>query len=196
MNTSSNVSQSVKRCIDDHLDAIDDVLRNGGLSRSERQNILDDVEAQVHEMLVDRAPGEPRFEDARAVLAEMDSPESYGDEDRAAPTVAPEKKEGQFASGRLALRLSVGSLLAALLLVGFTALLLTYYRGYMAGDRFWPMFVSVSISITAFLLPCQIVAFILGVVAGSRPKGKAARILALASIGLYVILAATSNGAF
>src|SRR5680860_1396065 len=67
MSTTEYLSQSVKQCIDDHLDAIDDTLRNSGLSQSERQSILDDVEAQIHDMLIDRAQGEPTVEDARAV---------------------------------------------------------------------------------------------------------------------------------
>jgi len=43
MGSTAKLNPAVQRCIDDHLDLIDEVLRDAGLSRSERQSVLDDV---------------------------------------------------------------------------------------------------------------------------------------------------------
>ncbi|MEM1353278.1 MAG: hypothetical protein AAGH88_00195 [Planctomycetota bacterium] len=63
--------------LDTHLDAVDDVLRKHGKSRSERSAIVDELANQIIEMIADRREGEPKLEDLDAVLAEIDPPEAY-----------------------------------------------------------------------------------------------------------------------
>ena len=81
MGSTARLDTAVQRCIDDHLDLIDETLRGSGMSRSERQSILDDVQTQVLDMLAERTEDEPTVEDVRAVIAELDPPESYANED-------------------------------------------------------------------------------------------------------------------
>ena len=63
--------------LDEHLDSVDRVLAESGVSRSDRRSICDEVEAQACEMAWARAEGEPTEQDMRAVLAELDAPEAY-----------------------------------------------------------------------------------------------------------------------
>lgn len=77
MGSTAKLDAAVQRCIDDHLDLIDEALRGSGMSRSERQSILDDVQTQILDMLAERTEGDPTVEDVRAVIAELDPPESY-----------------------------------------------------------------------------------------------------------------------
>ena len=92
MGLTSKLDTAVQRCIDDHLDLIDEMLRGSGMSRSERQSILDDVQTQVLDMLAARTEGEPTVEDVRAVIAELDPPEYYAQENgvSAESSVKPE----------------------------------------------------------------------------------------------------------
>ena len=118
MSSASNGDSTVQRHIDDHLDRIDAVLQRGGMSRSERQHILDDVRTQIHDMLAERCEDAPTVDDVRAVLAELDPPESYTPDDSlpespAAPVaaVAPERPSAaKEALGKIALVLVVGGL--------------------------------------------------------------------------------------
>lgn len=71
---------AVQSHIDNHLDRIDAVLQVGGMSRSERRHILDDVQTQIHDMLAERCAATPTVEEVRAVLAELDPPEGYAPE--------------------------------------------------------------------------------------------------------------------
>jgi hypothetical protein len=74
-----SINAAAQQCIDEHLDAIDDALRQTGMSRSERQSVLDDVQTQILEMLAARCEGTPTEQDVVAVLAELDPPESFLD---------------------------------------------------------------------------------------------------------------------
>ena len=76
-----------QRHIDDHLDRIEAVLQGGGMSRGERQHILDDVQTQIHDMLAERCQGTPTVDDVCAVLAELDPPENYAQEAEPVPPV-------------------------------------------------------------------------------------------------------------
>ena len=80
MGLTAKLDAAVQRCIDDRLDLIDEALRGSGMSRGERQSILDDVQTQVLDMLAERTEGAPTVEDIRAVIAELDPPESYATE--------------------------------------------------------------------------------------------------------------------
>ncbi len=88
MGAAFRLDDAVRPCIDEHLDSIEDVLRGTGMARSERQNILDDIETQIVEMLTARTHGRPTLEDVKAVIAELDPPESYAEhaeDDRKGP---------------------------------------------------------------------------------------------------------------
>jgi len=71
------MSAAAQSIIDHHLDAIESSLRESGMTRSERSNILEDVENQIREMLEERTSGAPQENEVRAVIAELDAPESY-----------------------------------------------------------------------------------------------------------------------
>ena len=78
MNNAERVlSANVRERLDKHLDAIERVLAEAGVPRSERRSICDEVEAQACEMVWERAAGEPTEQHMRAVLAELDDPEAY-----------------------------------------------------------------------------------------------------------------------
>ena len=83
--------------LDEYLDAVDRVLADTGVSRSERRSICDEVEAQACEMAWQRATGEPSAVDMDAVLAEMDAPQAYGD---AGPASAPRGATQGLDAGR------------------------------------------------------------------------------------------------
>ncbi len=59
----------------------------------EREETLESIEAHIYEALSERAGGQPTLQDVRAVLAEMDPPESYGQ--AAAQTPQDEDLEAQ-----------------------------------------------------------------------------------------------------
>lgn len=69
----------VRRQIDDHLDAIERVLLRGNVSRSERRNIVDEVETQIYDMLAARSDQDP-VAAVTAILAELDPPAAYAPE--------------------------------------------------------------------------------------------------------------------
>ncbi len=67
--------------IDERLDAIDRVLLRAGVSRGERRRIVEEIEAQVHELLARRNPESPTRADVAAVLDSLDPPEAYAPEE-------------------------------------------------------------------------------------------------------------------
>ncbi len=93
-----SIDTEAQQCIDDHLDLIDAVLRDGGMTRSDRQSVLDDVRGHIVEMLRERVQCESMVGDVQAVIAELDPPESYaGDPAEAATTAAPEPRLSRLA---------------------------------------------------------------------------------------------------
>lgn len=74
-----NLPDEVRRRIDDHLDAIERVLLAGGVSRGERRGIVDEVEAQIYEMLSERSALEP-VAAVNEILARLDPPQAYAPE--------------------------------------------------------------------------------------------------------------------
>jgi len=80
-----DLTPAVRDRIDAHLDAIDAVLRDAGLSHGERRTITDEVESQIREMLAARAGDSPTVADVEAILATLDPPESYAEEAVAPP---------------------------------------------------------------------------------------------------------------
>lgn len=79
-NTAVNLEPDLQSMVDDRLDAIDRVLLRAGVSRSERRNIVEEVEAQVHEVLARKSGGEASRADVTSVLAALDPPEAYAPE--------------------------------------------------------------------------------------------------------------------
>ena len=74
--------KAARRCIEKYLAEVNDALRRAGVSRSEMENVVADVRAQILEMLAVRTSGEPTLQDAEAVIAELDPPETYASEMR------------------------------------------------------------------------------------------------------------------
>ncbi len=68
-----------ERRINEHLEAVDRALATRGLPLSERRSVTDDVEAQIRDMLAERAGGAPTTLDVEAVLSALDTPESYAE---------------------------------------------------------------------------------------------------------------------
>jgi Na+-driven multidrug efflux pump len=140
------------------------------------------VESQIHDMLATRAPTKPTVEEARAVLAEMDPPESYADEEKSASTTGKENADGLFESGKLALWFSLGSLVTMVLFAGFIALLMSSGSERDLARIFLPWF--------AILFLFQVVGLVLGRLTKSRPCGKAAYTLSMVVILFMIVFAA------
>ncbi len=98
---SVNPSPEARERMDAYLDAIERVLVAADMPRAERKGIADDVEAQVLEMLSARGGDEPTVADVEAVLAQLDPPEAYAQEESASrastlgapPPVPPRKAD-------------------------------------------------------------------------------------------------------
>src|SRR5271166_6591919 len=73
---SIHVSESLQALIDCRLDTIDRMLL-GRLPRSERVEIVREVESQIFELLGERNSDELTREDVLAVLGRLDPPEAY-----------------------------------------------------------------------------------------------------------------------
>lgn len=77
----------VQAVLDEHLDAVERVLLDSGLSRAERQAICNAIQTQAADMLESRGIVAPTAEDVRTIVAEMDPPGSY--RESAAPAPKP-----------------------------------------------------------------------------------------------------------
>jgi hypothetical protein len=72
-----SLNEEVRARLDAHLDAVEGALKAAGSSRERRRGVVDDLEAQILEML--GAKGEaPSVGDLEAVLARLDPPGAYG----------------------------------------------------------------------------------------------------------------------
>jgi hypothetical protein len=74
--TSVQVPELMQALIDSRLDTIDRMLLER-LPRSERLEIVREVESQIFELLQEQCRDEPTREDVLAVLARLDPPEAY-----------------------------------------------------------------------------------------------------------------------
>jgi hypothetical protein len=105
------------------LDAIEQALGAGGMTRAERHQIAEDVDAQIHEMLATRLGDRTAMlDDVQAVLGELDPPEAYAESEASTPTppAAAPAYEGPTRVSRLAV---VGAVWAPLsLIAGFLSL--------------------------------------------------------------------------
>ncbi len=155
------------------------------MSRSERQNILDDVETQIVEMLSARTQGNPMVEDVKAVIAELDPPESYAAEEQGERRQEPAKamplvsaKKGSL--HKIALVFSIGGfVLPFLLLLGGEV----WPRWAVRGGAELDMWVRVVPAILSFAA-LQLTGLVLGAVTWRKPGGKAAAILSACSLML------------
>jgi hypothetical protein len=86
------ITESLQTLIDSRLDTIDRMLL-GRLPRSERLEVVREVEGQIHELLGERADDDLTREDVLAVLARLDPPEAYLPEefDGERPASSPRK---------------------------------------------------------------------------------------------------------
>ncbi len=83
---SMHVSESLQALIDCRLDTIDRMLL-GRMPRSERVEIVREVESQIYELLGNQNSDELTREDVLGVLARLDPPEAYlPEETRSEPT--------------------------------------------------------------------------------------------------------------
>ena len=72
------ISAEIRGRLDAHLDAVEKALVEAKYSRERRRGIIDDLEAQIMEML-SNGPAEPTLADLEAVLATLDPPAAYGE---------------------------------------------------------------------------------------------------------------------
>lgn len=81
MTSTTGLIETLQALVDERLDAVEQVLLHTGVPRSERGNIVTEVEGQIHELLSRRTgENEPSRADVLAVLASLDPPESYAPE--------------------------------------------------------------------------------------------------------------------
>lgn len=93
-----------RKLLDSHLDAVERVLADSGMSRLERRVVCDEVETQACEMAIERSKvGEITLSVMQNVIAELDSPASYVHQADPAPVHAaishPPQKLSSFAIG-------------------------------------------------------------------------------------------------
>ncbi len=142
--------QSIRAPVAEYVGAVQSHLDH--VSADERAGILRNVEAHIYEALDRRAGDQATSEDLRAVLEEMDPPESYAQADDEGPT--PGQKG--TTKGKIALWISLGSLLA-------TGLIVLLSQGRLA---VWiPFFL---------FMGGQVAAIVLGAIDWRSPFGKAA----------------------
>jgi hypothetical protein len=87
MSLAPELPNDVRQRVDDYLDAIERVLIQGGVTRTERRSIVDEVESQIHEMLAARTDQEAGAA-LTEILSKLDAPEAYAPD--AATTAKPE----------------------------------------------------------------------------------------------------------
>ena len=72
------LSPELRLRLDGHLDAVERALAEAGSTRERRRGIVDDLEAQILDMLAGRSAN-PSDADLDAVLASLDPPAAYGE---------------------------------------------------------------------------------------------------------------------
>jgi hypothetical protein len=82
------LSGSLQALVDSRLDTIDRMLM-GRMPRQERMAIVREVEAQIFDLLQERAGDELTREDVLAVLARLDPPEAYLPEETRVEPMSP-----------------------------------------------------------------------------------------------------------
>jgi hypothetical protein len=72
------LNAEVRARVDAHLEAVEQVLVATGHTREARRAVVDDLEAQILEML-SQSGAEPTVADVEAVLGRLDAPAAYGE---------------------------------------------------------------------------------------------------------------------
>lgn len=72
-----NLSNDLKKQIDQHLGDVRGHL--AAMPADEQRDIIQTLDTQIKNTLESRSNGQPTIELLNAIIAEMDSPESYGD---------------------------------------------------------------------------------------------------------------------
>ena len=129
--SSQKYPADVQSKIDGHLDAIDRVLAQCGIPRTERLAITNEVEHLIRESLARRDENQPTSADVDAVLMDLDPPESYGEtkEDAKPKQGKIESLQGKSVAGHTSLWLSVTNIalvIALIILSGLNEPLLTH----------------------------------------------------------------------
>ena len=75
---SRELNAEVRARVDAHLEAVEQVLVAAGHTRAARRAVVDDLEAQILEML-SQGGAEPTVADVEAVLGRLDAPAAYGE---------------------------------------------------------------------------------------------------------------------
>ena len=150
--------EQVRRAIGDFIAEVEGRLDDK--SPVEKRELLRQIESHVRDALEERTgTAEVTLSDVEAVLTEMDPPESYGH--------AKDPAESRSTTGKLALMISLGSIMAA----GILVLLSSLYG-------LWMSFAAL------VFYGGQIAAFVLGISAWPDRFGKAA---VFTSVGLVLL---------
>jgi hypothetical protein len=84
----ATLTPEVRARLDVHLDAVERALLTAQHTRERRRGVVDDLEAQILDMLAARSEA-PTLTDLEQVLSQLDPPAAYGDATRAAAPVPP-----------------------------------------------------------------------------------------------------------
>lgn len=88
MNMPLSLTPDLRAKLDAHLDAVEKALIAAGSSRERRRGVLDDLEAQILDMLAGKSD-HPTLPDLDAVLATLDPPAAYAQTPAGDPLVPP-----------------------------------------------------------------------------------------------------------
>lgn len=175
------MNEQVRKRIDEHLDAIDRILTDSGMTRSERRNITDDVESQILDMLGARSGDDPTLPDVEAILAELDPPEAYGADAQGASAASAQSVQADAVSVAVpAFPRGLGITSLVLALVGsFGIVPAVVFMLVMIRDDGTQIHVSMTESLCLGLpfMALEFAALICGVIAWRHPCGKAGAVL-------------------
>ena len=215
------MNDQVRKRIDEHLDAIDRILTDSGMTRSERRNITDDVESQILDMLGARSGDDPTLAELEAILAELDPPEAYAQNAPGAPlastsgiqaiatsNAAPTTRRGLGITSLVLALLGTLIIVPVVLFISLTAIDVHTSAGVSEGpDMETPVVVPadpgeprMGASVAPFVclaipfISLEIAAFICGVIAWRHPCGKAGAILSgIVLLGPVVLLTSATR---
>jgi len=83
------LTADVRTRLDAHLDAVEDALRSTNRTREQRSGIVDDLEAQILDVLANNS-GVPTLADLDAVLQKLDPPAAYREGAAPLPAMPPQ----------------------------------------------------------------------------------------------------------
>lgn len=170
----------LRALIERRLDGIDRVLLAAGVLRGERCGIVEEVEAQIYEMLARRTDDTLTRHDVLAVLSALDPPEAYAPEGYRAAAVAAlaaERPAGPQPSLLACVAAVVGAI--DLMLLALCGLLLL--EGSLEGEL-WLLILGV----VGFGIP--MVVMVCGVISVVQIRASAGRLFGLAAAVFAAIL--------